>query len=280
MNHLQEIIDKGIEFSIVSDESVSIHSTLKSVYTSLLQGSCIAFLILLIFFRNILISSFIFFSVPISLLSTLFVMYLMNINLNIMTISGFAIATGLIVDNSIVVLENIIRHHKKRKQSELKYSFYTTMESISEVTMTLFSSTLTSIIVFIPIIFLNPYVRSLYGELSYVIICALIFSLLTSLTIIPCCFIYVPEKILKFNQKISSLFRIVTGFLFRMMTGVLFWILKWFKVLLFRKRSFRIYRLRNIYRFFLITIIRYRYLMLFFISCIFYCLYDCIWFFR
>ena len=271
MENIKDVLDEGIEFSVVSDESISIQSTLKSVYRSLLQGSCVAFLILLVFFRNILISSFIFFSVPISLLATLLMMYFTRINMNIMTISGFAIATGLIVDNSIVALENIVRHHKKRKESGLKYSFKITMESISEVKMTLLSSTLTSIIVFVPIIFLNPYVRSLYGELSYVIIYALIFSLITSLTLIPCCFLYVPEKILRLNQKISSLFSMIAVGFLKILKFLFFhkrW-LKYFKFLPWPKRSFRIYRLRNMYRIILTTIIRYRYLMLFLSSVFF-----------
>jgi len=214
-------LDPRITLSVVSDQSVAIKKALKNVRNALAEGALLAGFILLIFLRDILFSAIILISIPLSFIVALAFMHLFGLSLNVMTISGLALASGMIVDDSIVVLENIIRHKRKLFRSSghlssgenvagmdlpesprTKISIFAT----HELGLALTASTLTKIIVFLPILFLNPQVRMLYWGLSITITSALLISLLVSITMIPCLSENISKKWFKESAFFSTYF--------------------------------------------------------------------------
>jgi len=212
----RKTLDPEINFSIVSDQSVAIEKALNDVKHALFEGAFLAGVILILFLRDILSASIIFTSIPLSFIITLAIMKISNLSLNVMTISGLALASGMVVDDSIVVLENIVHRRKKReslihqraqgegrevserievppeKESDpgLQGEFALTHQSLpveatGEMILALTASTLTKVIVFLPILFLNPEVKMLYSGLAITVTSALLVSLLVSVTVIP-----------------------------------------------------------------------------------------------
>ncbi|MBI3012777.1 MAG: efflux RND transporter permease subunit, partial [Elusimicrobia bacterium] len=184
------------------------------------QGAFLVGSILLFFLRDFISTSFICLSIPLSLVMTLAAMSLFGLSLNIMTISGLAIASGQVVDTSICVLENILSHKSKFLRflnrwdkrdrsgsgnkipsvyqsfvkldkggqllvSEKEANKSLALTASNEMFMVLVANTLTCIVVFLPIVFLNPQVKILYLGLAVTVTAALIVSLLIAITIIP-----------------------------------------------------------------------------------------------
>ena len=212
-------LDPKISFSIVADQSLAVQKALDNVRDALLLGAVLAGIVLLIFLKDILYSSFIFISIPLSLILAGVIMAVSGQTLNVMTISGLAIATGMVVDDSIVVLENIL--HRRKRYLEAVYKAIAVSRSpmmIEDVTgegaadtdektlpllatremaLALGASTLTRVIVFLPILFMNPQVRALYSGLAVTVTAALLFSLLVSVTVIPSLAANVPARWVK-----------------------------------------------------------------------------------
>ena len=210
-------LDPRISFSTVSDQSIAISQALSHVRRSLFEGAVLAAIVLLLFLRNILSASFIFVSIPLSLILPMIVMDWAGLSLNVMTISGFAIATGMVVDDSIVVLENIISHRDRLFHQRSRIGHRHMVEedpdegrrtlpvrATGEMFLALSASTLTRVIVFVPILFLNPQVRTLYTGLSITVTASLMISLLVSVSVIPCLSGNIPERWTKETSFFSS----------------------------------------------------------------------------
>lgn len=220
-------LDPRISFSTVSDQSVAVQRALDNVKEALLLGALLAGAVLLFFLKDFLYSSFIFISIPLSLILSGVVMAAFGLTLNVMTISGLAIATGMVVDDSIVVLENIL-HRRKRLMAETYQAVAGSrspmmIEDLSggggaaggvdektlplaatrEMSLALAASTLTRVIVFLPILFMNPQVRALYSGLAVTVTAALLFSLLVSVTVIPSLASNVPSRWIKESARKS-----------------------------------------------------------------------------
>ena len=140
------------------DQSTYIRQSIKSLWHESLQGALLAFLVILIFLRSVVSTVIIFVAIPLSILCTLIAMYFLGQTLNIFTLGGLALAVGRLVDDSIVELENINRHlampGKDRRTAVL--------DAAREVAMPIFVSTITTIVVFLPTIFLEGQSKLLF----------------------------------------------------------------------------------------------------------------------
>ncbi|NLW18604.1 MAG: efflux RND transporter permease subunit [Candidatus Cloacimonetes bacterium] len=162
------------------DQSVYISRAISNVTSSVIIGGVLAVLILLFFLRNIKSTMVISTAIPISIMATFGLLYFSGFTLNLMTIGALALGVGQLVDNSIVVLENIFRHRELGKGPK-----EAAIVGAGEVTSPVIASTLTSVVVFLPLIFMKGMTGLMYRQLGFVVVFALLCSLVTALTIVP-----------------------------------------------------------------------------------------------
>lgn len=162
------------------DQSVFIKRAISNVATSALLGGLLAVLILLFFLRNMKSTAVISTAIPISVIATFGLLYVNGFTLNLMTIGALALGVGQLLDNSIVVLENIFRHREMGKSSK-----DAAVDGAHEVTSPIIASTLTSIVVFLPLLFMRGMTGILFQQLAIVVVFSLLCSLVTALTLVP-----------------------------------------------------------------------------------------------
>lgn len=181
-----------IEIDIVIDQSKYIKKSINSVYKNAVVGALLAITVLYIFLRNFRTTLIIGTSIPVSIIATFILLYFSGITLNMMTLGGLALGVGMLVDNAIVVLENIYRFREdgfSRKDAAVK--------GASEVAMAVTASTLTTVAVFLPIVFVEGITSTIFKELAMTVTLSLIASLMVSLTLIP----MLSSKILRIDDK-------------------------------------------------------------------------------
>ena len=170
-----------VYLTVINDQSDFIRQSIASVRTSALWGSLLAICVLYVFLRNRSSTSIIALSIPISVIATFGLLYFGGLTLNQMTFGGLALGVGLIVDNSIVVLESIVR---KREETDLKV-----IEAASvgtrEVAGAIVASTLTTCVIFLPVVFTRTTSGALFQSLALVVVFSLACSLLVALTLVP-----------------------------------------------------------------------------------------------
>ena len=169
-----------LELMMVIDQSDFIKNSIDNVQNSALWGGLLAIFILYIFLRNGSTTFIIALSIPISLIATFGLLYFNDLTLNQMSFGGLALGIGLIVDNAIVVLENIVRQRENRHS--LKESALT---GTGQVAGAIIASTLTTIVIFLPVVFMKTISGMLFKELALVVVFALLCSLLVALTLVP-----------------------------------------------------------------------------------------------
>ncbi|MCI8341835.1 MAG: efflux RND transporter permease subunit [Firmicutes bacterium] len=180
-----------IEFSMLSDTSEYIKTSVNNITTTALQAAVIAIVVIFVFLRNPKMSVIIGISIPTSIIATFAAMWLCGITKNMISMGGLAIGIGMLVDNSIVVLENIFSYMRKgldpKEASE---------RGAGEVAMAVMASTLTTVGVFIPFIFVSGTVGDVFKDLSLTICFSLFASLVVSVTFIPmaCSKLLKPEQ--------------------------------------------------------------------------------------
>lgn len=165
----------------VSNQGNFIERSIANVANSVLYGGGLAILVLLFFLRNIRSTVVISLAIPISILATFAVMYFGGFTLNLMTLGGLALGVGMMVDNSIVVLENIYRRGDEENESSQDAAVHGT----EEVAGAIIASTITTLVIFLPLVFVRGVSGILFKELAYVIVFALICSLLVALSLVP-----------------------------------------------------------------------------------------------
>ncbi len=158
-----------------------IERSIENVTRSVLYGGALAVLALLFFLRNLKSTLVIALAIPISLVATFALVYASGLTINLMTLGGLALGVGMMVDNSIVVLENIFRH----RDEEGKDSESAAVDGAGEVASAITASTLTTLVIFLPLMFLRGVTGVLFNDLAFVIIFALGCSLLVSLSLVP-----------------------------------------------------------------------------------------------
>lgn len=175
-----EAENEGVHFITLMDQGVYIDLIVDSVLENLIYGAVLAILILLIFLRDWRPTLIIAFSIPISILTCIVLMYFTGITLNIISLSGLALGVGMLVDNSIVVIENIYRLRKEGVPAK-----QAAIEGASQVGGAIIASTLTTICVFAPIVFTEGLTRQLFVDLGLTIAFALVASLVVAMTLVP-----------------------------------------------------------------------------------------------
>ena len=171
---------RGLHFFQVYDETDYIYSSLSLVQQNLIVGSLLAITILFLFLRTGSTTLVIGLAIPISIMGTFITLWILGRNLNVISLAGMTFAAGMLVDNSIVVLENIYRHREMGKAL-----FRAAYDGAVEVWGAVLASTLTTIAVFIPIIFVEEQAGQLFQDIAIAISAGVGLSLLVSITVIP-----------------------------------------------------------------------------------------------
>ncbi|MCG7530768.1 efflux RND transporter permease subunit [Psychrobium sp. MM17-31] len=172
--------DSRYELTLVYDQSTFISNAISEVKSAAVIGGLLAMLVLYLFLRSIIPTLIISLSIPVSVIATFNLMYANDITLNIMSLGGIALATGLLVDNAIVVLENIARY-KEQGYSNMEAA----AKGTNEVSGAIVASTLTTLAVFVPLIFVEGVAGQLFHDQAMTVTFALLASLLVALTLIP-----------------------------------------------------------------------------------------------
>lgn len=158
-----------------------IERSIRNVARSVLYGGGLAILILLFFLRNVRSTLIISLSIPISIIATFSLVYFGGLTINLMTLGGLALGVGMMVDSSIVVLENIFRRRDENRELPAEAA----SRGAQEVGPAILASTVTTLVIFLPVVFVQGVTGLLFRELAYVIAFALVCSLVLSLSVVP-----------------------------------------------------------------------------------------------
>ena len=179
MERLEEKYE-GLHLTALSDQGRYIDLVIRSVLQNLLFGALLATAILLLFLRDLRPTVIVAFSIPISLLFAVVLMYFTGVTLNIISLSGLALGVGMLVDNSIVAIENIYRLR------QLGYNAATAaVHGCRQIAGAITASTLTTVCVFVPILFTGGLTRQIFADMGLTIAYSLGASLLVALTLVP-----------------------------------------------------------------------------------------------
>ncbi len=165
---------------IVADQSVFIEESVQEVLNTAILGGFLAVVVLYLFLQSPKSTSIISISIPISVVATFFLMYVFDVSLNIMSLGGLALGIGMLVDNSIVVLENVQRYRDEGMPAR-----EATVKGGGEVAQAVVASTMTTICVFVPIVFVEGIAGQLFRDQALTVTFSLVASLLVALTVIP-----------------------------------------------------------------------------------------------
>ncbi len=190
-------VPDNVHLALSFDQSVYIRQTISGLQREAFLGATLAMIIILLFLRNVRGTLIILVAIPLSILITFIWFRFGGVTLNIMTFGGLALAVGRLVDDSIVELEAISRHYNEQRKGQTKLE--ATLEAAREVASPIFVSTLTTVIVFLPIVFLTGIAKLLFIPLTITIAVALFGSFFVSRTVTPlmCMNFLPPEKALE-----------------------------------------------------------------------------------
>jgi hydrophobe/amphiphile efflux-1 (HAE1) family protein len=180
LEELKKEIPEHIRFEVLYDVTKYIKKSIEEVAETLLIAFGLVVLIIYLFFRNWLIAIRPLIDIPVSLVATFFIMYLAGFSINILTMLGIVLATGLVVDDGIVVTENIFR--KLEQGYPIRRA---AAEGTKEIVFAVISTSITLAVVFLPIMFLQGFVGSLFREFGVVVAGAVLISAFVSLTLTP-----------------------------------------------------------------------------------------------
>jgi HAE1 family hydrophobic/amphiphilic exporter-1 len=173
-------VDPALELAVITDQARYIRESVSEVLRTALYGGALAILVLFLFLRSWKTTMIIGIAIPISVISTFFLMYVSGISLNIMSLGGLTLGIGLLVDNSIVVLEAI-----QRRRDQGMGDIEAARAGTGEVARAVVASTLTTICVFVPIVFVEGIAGQLFGDQALTVTYSLVVSLIVALTVIP-----------------------------------------------------------------------------------------------
>ncbi|HAH74077.1 AcrB/AcrD/AcrF family protein [Butyricimonas virosa] len=194
----------GYDFHIISNQGEFIGSSINEVKDSALMGIILAVIILYIFLRRVNMTLIVSLSIPISIIATFNLMYFNGLSINIMTLGGLALGAGMLVDNAIVVMENIFRNMDENNLPPAEAA----VRGTSEVAGAITASTLTTIVVFLPIVYLQGAAGELFKEQAWTVSFSLLSSLFVSILFIP----MLASKFMRKKDNISSHAITIKGF--------------------------------------------------------------------
>ncbi|MCG8687342.1 MAG: efflux RND transporter permease subunit [Desulfobacterales bacterium] len=186
------LVPKGLLLDWVYDEAPYILNAIELVKKNVMVGGALAILVLLIFLRSVSATVTTAIAIPISVIGTFLFLKVLDRNLNVVSLAGISFAVGMLVDNAIVVLENIDRHRNMGKKP-----FQAAYEGASEVWGAVLASTLTTVAVFVPVIFIQEEAGQLFRDIAIAITFSIILSLFTSVAVIPT----ILNRLYRFSRK-------------------------------------------------------------------------------
>ncbi len=189
------IDDESTQFSVLLDQGEYIEQATGGVTDNLLIGAFLAVIVLILFLRSVRATLIVGVSIPISLLFAIVLIYFSGITLNIVSLGGLALGIGMLVDNSIVVMENIFRM-KKLGHSNREAA----IQGTKQVAGAIFASTITTISVFVPVIFIQGFIKEIFMQMALTITYSLIASLFVALTLVPA----ISSKVLKEDDQANK----------------------------------------------------------------------------
>lgn len=201
---LETLAGYDVRIDKIYDLASFINKSISNLTNTALQAFLLAGIVLLFFLRNIRSAVIVAISIPVSVIATFFVMDQAGVTLNIISMAGLALAIGMLVDNSIVVLENIFRFREEGMEIRQAAD-----EGTTEVSMAIIASTLTTMAVFIPILFVPGIAGVLFNDMAITIVFSLFASLVVALTLIP----LMASRMLKLRDvtRRSGFFQKLTG---------------------------------------------------------------------
>ncbi|HOC10055.1 MULTISPECIES: efflux RND transporter permease subunit [Thermomonas] len=180
LKEIREKLPRGVELTTIEDQSIFIRNAIHSVKFDGVLGGILSILIIFLFLRDGWSTFVISLSLPVSIIATFFIMGQLGLSLNVMSLGGLALATGLVVDDSIVVLESIAKA-RERGLGILE----ATIAGTREVSMAVVASTLTTIAVFLPLVFVQGIAGQLFRDQALTVAIAIAVSLVVAMTLIP-----------------------------------------------------------------------------------------------
>ncbi len=183
--------DENLDMVVVYDASDQIEGALTSVFQTMILAVVVSMLIIFLFFGDLKASLIVGTSIPISIMAALVLMYLMGFSLNIITMSALVLGVGMMVDNSIVVLESCFRSTKGHGFLEYRAA---ALEGSGIVLQSIIGSTATTCVVFLPLAFLAGMSGQMFKPLGFTIIFCMVASLISAMTIVPLCYAFYRPK--------------------------------------------------------------------------------------
>jgi len=176
----EDLSSEGIRLAVIMDQARIINRSLADLRTTAIQGAILAVLVLLLFLHSFRSTIIIAVAIPTSIIITFLVMDWRGMTLNMMTMGGLALAIGMLVDSAIVVLENVFRHRESGESARQAASIGT-----SEVINAITASIITTVVVFLPIVFVPGITGLIFRDMALVVVFALLCSLFVAMTLIP-----------------------------------------------------------------------------------------------
>ena len=171
---------EGLHLTQVYDETNYIDSAINLVRSNIIIGGTLAVTVLFIFLRSVSSVAIIATSIPISIVGTFLAMWLLGRNINVISLAGMSFAVGMVIDNAIVALENIFRHQQMGKTR-----VRAALDGASEVWGALLASTLTTVAIFLPIVFVQDEAGQLFRDIAIAVSCSVVLSLIVAISVIP-----------------------------------------------------------------------------------------------
>lgn len=196
LDSVKSVMPPGTEFTIMLDTSTDIVTSISSIASSAVQALILATIVLLLFLKNIRATVLISIALPVSVIFTFAFLALNGTSLNLISLMGLSLGVGMLTDNSVVVIDNIYRHMTELKSPVMAAAD----DGTTEVTMSVIASSLTTMVVFIPVLFIPGIAREIFRDLSFSIIFSNLAALIVSLTLMP----MVASRFLSNKQNITK----------------------------------------------------------------------------
>jgi multidrug efflux pump len=210
LDQIKRDVPEDISLNVALDQTVFIKRSITEVEETLIISFLLVVLVIYLFFRDAIIAFRPLIDIPVSLLATFFIMYLADFSINVLTMLGIVLATGLVVDDGIVVTENI---YKKLEDGMNKYQ--AAKEGSKEIFFAVISTSITLAVVFLPILFLQGFTGRLFTEFGVVVAGAVLISCFVSLTLTP----VLSVKLTRSKHKHSWFYRVTEPFFTGMENG-------------------------------------------------------------
>jgi len=183
--------DPSLEYVVINDYSDRISSSLNSVFQTMIMAVVVAMIIIWLFFGDIKASLIVGTSIPVSILAALILMRSMGFTLNVITLSSLVLGVGMMVDNSIVVLESCFRFTNRGGFVEARKA---AIDGTGAVLASIIGGTATTCVVFIPLALISGMSGQMFGPLGFTIVFCMVASLLSAMTLVPLCYVYYLPK--------------------------------------------------------------------------------------